>query len=701
MSTPEALEHLRAGRAHAAAELLERQVRNQPDDARAWFLLGASRHALNQLDTAEAAFARSSELDPRNPEAWLARVTVLRAGGKAAPALEAALEALRALTGNARLHYAAALAADELGQTVDALAQYEQALRIDPLLEDALHNRGLLLLRAGYTAEAIDNQRHYVRAFPQSARAYSVLADAFLASGEFEAALQALEAFERLAPDDISAPIRRGVALAGLRRYDEAREIFAQARERDAAGVSRFIARIAPESDLRYVFSPENLFLWQGWLALGRCDWSWWSAFVSEMRRVPDALDVSVEPAAAFMAFHLPLSGAERHAVARRIAADIEGRAQVLAPRAPARKGRLRVGVLSPDLREHLNAYLLLPFFQLLDRDRFELYAYSLAAGDGSGIRRQLAARADRFTDLQALGEDEAACAIYRDDIDILIDAGGHTSGSRFGITARRPARLQCAYLGFAGSLGSSRVDFALTDRIAARDPAEWTEGRIDLPNTYFLYDFRNPPPPIALARADYGLPEDAFVYCAFHKAEKISPDAFLLWTRILRLVPASVLWLLALPGAAQRNLRLEATSHGVDPARLVFAPFDSRERYLARQRLGDLLLDAPHHSAMTTACDAFAGTLPMLTLHGTAMASRAGESLLRAAGLPDLVCPDKEAFVAEAVRLASDRPRLESYRRRLAARDAPLFDTAGRVREIETALLEMWDRYLRGLKPA
>jgi len=116
-----------------------------------------------------------------------------------------------------------------------------------------------------------------------------------------------------------------------------------------------------------------------------------------------------------------------------------------------------------------------------------------------------------------------------------------------------------------------------------------------------------------------------------------------------------------------------------------------NRGLLLARQRLGDLMLDAVHHSAMTTACDALAAALPVLTLRGTAMASRAGESLLRAAGLPELVAADQDSYVAQALQLASDPPRLAAYRRRLAARAGPLFDTATRVRELETAFVQEW----------
>jgi predicted O-linked N-acetylglucosamine transferase (SPINDLY family) len=101
-------------------------------------------------------------------------------------------------------------------------------------------------------------------------------------------------------------------------------------------------------------------------------------------------------------------------------------------------------------------------------------------------------------------------------------------------------------------------------------------------------------------------------------------------------------------------------------------------------------MLDTIHHSAMTTACDAMAAGLPVLTLRGTAMASRAGESLARAAGVPELVAPDQAMFVEKAVSLASEPAELARLRSVLLARTGPLFDTASRVRELETALLEM-----------
>ena len=97
----------------------------------------------------------------------------------------------------------------------------------------------------------------------------------------------------------------------------------------------------------------------------------------------------------------------------------------------------------------------------------------------------------------------------------------------------------------------------------------------------------------------------------------------------------------------------------------------------------------------MTTACDALSAGLPVLTLKGATFASRAGESLLRAAGLPELVAPDPDAFVRTATALGNDRALLAGLKDKLRANrlTAPMFDTGSRVRQLEAAFAEMWRR--------
>ena len=584
------------------------------------------------------------------------------------------------------------IAQEDCAKNQEALDCYKRAIELRPQFDDALHNRGLLLARLGWWSEAEHAYREYASARPASVRAWNGLADVQLALDLYDEAVQSLDAALRLAPEDAPTLVRRGIAMACLRRFRDAQELFDSALRRSPAEAASFIQRAAPGAEAEMVLSPQNIFLSRAWAALGRCDWRGWDAFVGEMRATAGTRGVRIEPAVAFMAQHLPLSGFERHGIARRIAEQVESRVTPLPAPPPRSRSKLRIGILSPDYREHLNAYLLLPLFELADRRRFEMYAYSLSPEDGSAARARIRAAADAFRDVHAMQDRQAAQAIRADDVDLLIDAAGHTTGGRFSIIAQRPARAQALYLGFSGSLASSRVDYAIVDTVVATQDAEWSEQLLCLPHTWFLYDFRARVPETKLTRADYGLPTDAFVYCAFHRAEKISPDLFELWMRILAQVPRSVLWCLALPETAKGNLRTEAATRGIDPARLVFAPFEPRhgDRYLPRQRLGDLMLDSLYHNAMTTACDALGSGLPVLTLKGSALAARGGASLVTAAGIPELVVADREAYVAEAVALARDPKRLARYREKLFSREGPLFDTAARVRELEACLAGM-----------
>ncbi|MGE0373562.1 MAG: tetratricopeptide repeat protein [Gammaproteobacteria bacterium] len=700
----EALAHLQGGRPRVAAELLKSHLARASTDGSAWFLLGACHHALGELTAAASAFTRSLTFDPENAEAHRAHIAVLRASGDAAGALAASTQALRRVPGDVGLLYAAALCLEDLGRLNEALAHYDAALQLAPRLEEALHNRGLLLARLGRHEEAVENQRRYLAAYPGSAGALAGLADELLSLSQYEAALDALQELKRVSPEDVAVDVRIGIALAALRRLADARQVLDAARARDAEGVDRYVQRVAPGAEPAQVLSPESIYICRSWTRLEQCDWSAWDATLSEMRAVASGAGITVEPAVAFMSRLLPLSGMERHAVVRKITARIDSQHPTLAALAPAPRHRVRIGVMSPDFREHLNAYLLLPLFELVDRAKFELYAYSLVPDTGSWIGKQIRERADTLRELHGLTDTKAAQAIRHDDIDILVDAGGLTSGSRYAITAQRPARLQVSYLGFTCSLASHRVDYAIADRVVDGDENEWSESRAYLPHTHFLYDFRAPAPSLNVTRRDYGLPERAFVFCAFHRADKITPDVFALWMRVLERTEGSVLWFRGLSESAIRSLRIHATHHGVNPDRLVVAPFEPSQdpRYLARHRLGDLMLDSLHHNAMTSACDALGMGLPMLTLPGDAMAARAGASLVRAAWLPELVADNEDDYVNKAVRLATQPSTIKAMKERLQAgrRTAPLFDTVGRVRALEAAFQQMYDRMMRGERP-
>lgn len=365
---------------------------------------------------------------------------------------------------------------------------------------------------------------------------------------------------------------------------------------------------------------------------------------------------------------------------------------------------RLRIGYLSEGFRNFPTSHLIQGLFEKHDRSKVEVVVYSYGPDDGSSYRKHIAETADRFVDLRTLTDPQAAQRIYSDEIDILLDLKGYTSNARPVISALRPAPVQIGYLGFPGTMGYSHLDYILVDRTVV--PHElvrfFNEKPVYLPNCYQVTDDRQAIAPETPSRQEHGLPDGAFVFCCFNKPFKLDPATFGRWMQILLQVPDSVLWLIRDNGAAVENLRREASERGVDPQRLVFAPSLPKDEHLARHRHADLFLDAQVYNAHTTGTDALWTGLPMVTTPGHTFQSRVAASLLANAGLPELIAPDPERFVALAVGLARDPEALARVREKLRQnlKSCPLFDTAHFARGLELVYRRIWDRYCSGEAP-
>jgi predicted O-linked N-acetylglucosamine transferase (SPINDLY family) len=163
------------------------------------------------------------------------------------------------------------------------------------------------------------------------------------------------------------------------------------------------------------------------------------------------------------------------------------------------------------------------------------------------------------------------------------------------------------------------------------------------------------------------------------------------------------VLWLSQNDPATARNLRREASSHGVDEKRLVFANRTSTlADHLARLRAADLFLDTLPYNAHATANDALWAGLPIVTRRGESFAARVAASLLTAIGLPELITTTAEQFEDLAVRLATHPQLCADIKAKLRRNraNAPLFDTKSYAVHLEAAYASIVERYHHGLAP-
>ena len=407
----------------------------------------------------------------------------------------------------------------------------------------------------------------------------------------------------------------------------------------------------------------------------------------------------------------LSLPGDIRRQAARHFAARVERGARADAPLwrvgnagSRPRDRRIRLAYLSADLRNHATSHLMAGLFEQHDRRRFELFAYSTSPDDGSAYRRRVAAAFDHFVELRRDAPAAVARRIAADGIQVLVDLNGYCKGGFPKMLALRPAPLQVNFLGYPGSMQAAFMDYVIADRIVLpqSDRSSFSEAVAWMPAAYQPNDDRQEISAAAPTRSECGLPADAMVYCSFNHPAKIERQVFAAWMRILKALPASVLWLYAAYPEASSALSAAAERAGVDPARLVFAPTRAKHDHLARYRLADLILDTHTCGAHTTASDALWAGVPLLSWPGESFAGRVSASLLHAIGLPELVVPTLEEYEETAIALARERPRLLSLRRRLQENRAsmPLFRTLDYTRHLESAFEAMWERHRKGNAP-
>lgn len=652
-----ALRHHRAGRLQEAESIYRQVLREQPDNVDALHLLGVIAHQTGRPDEAAGLMRQAVAVKPDYAEA----------------------------------HYHLGLALAAQGELREAAAAYRRSIELKPDNAHAHNNLGVALMGQGERTQAVAAFGKALALNPEYPEAHNNLGGALMSRGRLVAAVAAFGKALALKPDYPEAHNNLGIALKDQGRLD------------DAARAHRRAIAIEPGHAPAQAMLVETL--------QHMCDWQ---DLEPAARRLDDLVDSAlgrnVKPGEPPGISVTRCEDASRNlAIAKSWSADIARRMAPLQDQVPSNferspRGKIRVGYLSADFHAHATSYLMVSLFGLHDREAFEIYAYSYGPDDSGDCRRRIVNGCESFVDIRDLSAVDAARRIHRDGVDILVDLKGYTKGTRLEICALRPAPVQATYLGFPGSTGAGFFDYILTDRIVTpQDQApHYTEKFAFLPHCYQVNDHTQAISDKPFTRADFGLPDEGFVFCSFNQTYKIEAVMWEVWMRILRSVPGSVLWLYLSNGAAERNLKREAAARDVDPQRIVFATKLPKPEHLARLKLADLFLDTRICNGHTTASDALWAGVPLITLQGRHFASRVASSLLAAVGLPELITASLDGYEALALRLARNPDELAAIREKLAENrlTKPLFDTPRFARNLEAAYKEFWRLYLAGEAP-
>jgi protein O-GlcNAc transferase len=625
----------------------------------------------------------------------------------------------------------------QVGQTEQAIATYKTLLKLNPNVAQAHANLGAIWQIQGKTEDAIASYQTAIALKPNLAVAHLNLAKLHSAQGQQQLAAKHYQALLQADPQQVEAHYGLGKAWLNQGNLEQASACFRQVLrlQPDHAAtlfelgcLSEAQGQLAISLDcyqqlFKHHSELQHLSAYQlSYVRRQLCEWQHNDERMAELlQRIEAHISQPESPALAPLSLSVfPAAPALHRAVNEHYAAQIERRMTEIRDRLnfPHPQGavdQLRIGYVSPDFRNHPVGWLIQDLFQHHDRDRFEVFAYSLRHVEDA-VQAHIQAGCDQFVDCSALSPEESACRIHADGIHILIDLAGYTTYSRPEIFALRPAPIQCSYLGYPDTTGSKSIGYLLTDEwvVPSELAAHCTEQVVYLPHQFvvspqfgdssrsLLTEGKQADQSLAMqgntkaiSRQDCGLPAEGFVFCCFNVHRKIEPTVFAVWMRILQQVPGSVLWLSDGPDAVKANLRRSAEALGVEPDRLIFAPRLPFDEYLARYRCADLFLDTFSYGAGSTAICALSAGVPLLTHPGVTNASRMGASICAAAGLEDLlICDTVVAYEQRAVHLATHGDEMAALGRRLRENRSslPLFQPQQWIFHLEETLWHLWN---------
>lgn len=611
-----------------------------PEDGFGWAALGWLLRMLGRSNDSLAPLQKAAVLSPSNAAAFNNLGLALQDFGRVEEAESCYREALRLTPDFVEAHFNLGNVLRESGRLDEAEASYREAVLIRPDFVDAHNNLGCLQSELGKLGEAAASFRRVIELKPDFAEVHTNLGVLFQHFGQLEDAEASHRAALRIASDFAKAHNNLGNTLKELGRLDEADASFRRAIE------------IVPDN----ITALSNLIASMTYRPMMPC-------YMDEVRKYGRMVTGKV--ATAYSSW--------------------------LCETEPV---RLRIGLVSGDLRKHAVSYFLGSVLANIDSSSFELYAYP-THHESDELTDRIKPWFSAWKSLCGLSDESAVRLIHSDGVHILIDLSGHTAYNRLPVFAWRPAPVQISWLGYWATTGVEQIDYLMADpyTLPESEAANFTEKVWRLPETRLC--FTAPDLDIPVSR----LPSQAngyVTFACFGNLTKMNDAVIALWSRVLASVPGSRLILKANQlgeESVRKNVIARFGAQDFDAERLILDGPDSREDYLATYHKVDIVLDTFPFSGGTTSAESLWMGVPVLTLAGERLISRQGAGLLKSAGLTDWIANDPDDYVRRAVIHAGNLDRLAELRSRLRQQvlASPVFDAPRFARHFEEALRQMW----------
>jgi predicted O-linked N-acetylglucosamine transferase (SPINDLY family) len=682
----------KSGRAASAATVCREAAAQNLDTMRFHKLLGEVLLKERDYTRSAEAFTAALAEAPDDIEIMNDLAICCRELGDMAAAEKWYREALKRAPDRTEISYNLGAFLLGLGRVDDAREHLDRVLADKPDHWMTLAMLSLNLVKMGNEREAIATLHRVTDAHPDDPNVWNDIGALFMELGIFDEAAKKFARACELNPDLIesrtnlgNAFLRQGLGIDAIREYEAAikmRPMHLEAHVAlcralkdvfrfDEANVYAHGTLMLPNYGPKYFSNPLQIFR-------ATCDYEG----LAELGDIWKILD-TVQPVDVTTALLQLLVYAEDDETVHRLAGharrwteivEAQAAAAPLPPRpAAAPKQKLRIGLLSSDLRRHAVSRFVLPLVEKYDREKFEIFCYSPNRVDDDHIQQRFRSLADKFAYVVNATDRETALTIARDDVDILFELNGFTHGTRLAATAWRPAPVQIAWLGYPFTTTMTAMDYVLVDEyLKPVGDGGLVEKPLVMPGSWVCFgEGVNFEPVPILPEAP--LERNGIVtFGTLNNTYKFTPKVFALWAEVMKAVPNSR-FLVVRPECGSmltcRNIAKRFEEQGISTDRLYFV--NNRGKglsHLAYYNDIDVSLDTFPVTGGTTTTEAAWMGVPTVSLVGHAIHQRVSYAILKHCGLDECCAETPEEFVAKAATLC-DPAKLRELRREMRTR--------------------------------
>ena len=557
-----------------------------------------------------------------------------------------------------------------------ALDFINKAIKINPNFAEAYNEQGNALNELKKLEEAIKSYNNAININPKYADAYYNKGLVLHELKKLESAVQNYDKAIKINPKHIMSHNNKGFALQQLKKVDASLKSYNEA----------------------YKINPNFNFLF-GKLIHTKNKLCKWETFDEDMNSLKEKLNKNKVASLPFSILSLYDSPLLQRKTSEMYIKETFPKKNISKPitKSLANK-KIRLGYYSADFYNHAMSYLLAKLFELHDKSKFEIIAFSFSPERDDEMSKRISNAFDQFIKVNFKTDKEISELSRELKIDIAIDLMCFTTNSRTGIFSEKCAPIQINYLGYPGTSGANFIDYIIADKnlIPKKNQKYYSENIIYLPNTYQVRDSTQKISNKIFTKDELGLPKNSFVFCCFNQNYKITPSVFDIWMRLLKKVEKSVLWLIKDNDVAVYNLKKEAEKRGVKSDRIIFAKHMPVSEHLARHKIADLFVDTFPYTAHTTCSDALWSGLPVITRTGQSFASRVAGSLLNAVNLKELITKTEKEYEDLILKLAKNPNQLKEIKNKLKKNrlKEPLFNSKLYTKKIESAYKKIYEMY-------